>query len=279
MIINGETSVYGIIGYPVKHSKSPIFQTKAFEYLRINAVYIPFEVKPENLQTAIKGLKALSVKGVNVTIPHKEEMIKYINEISQEAKIIKAVNTLKIIDGYIIGYNTDAYGFITGLKELEPDLSGKTALVLGAGGASRAVIYSLITEGVKIYIANRTKPKVEQIIDDFKTLTKYITDFIQYIEFSKIEEILKEVDIIINTTSVGLKDEDPELFDYSRIEKKHIVVDIIYKETKLLKKAKEIGCKYQDGLPMLIYQGAKSFEIWTGRKAPVEIMKNSISMY
>jgi len=277
--ISGNTDIYGIFGYPVKHSKSPQFQTSAFSYLDIPAVYLPFEVKPEDLQKAVEAIKVFNIRGVNITVPHKEEIIKYLNETSEEVRYIKACNTVKNIDGYLIGYNTDAYGFITGLKELISNLKGKKVLVLGAGGASRAVIYSLIKEGVnKIYQANRTLERVYKIIEDFKSLTKFINEIIIPVPYEKIECcILQSVDIIINTTSVGLNEDDDFLFDYSKINQRHIVVDIIYKKTPLLKVAEEKGCKYQDGLPMLLYQGVKAFEIWTGKKAPVDIMKKALT--
>lgn len=278
MQLNGETLVYGIIGYPVKHSKSPTFQTAAFQALGINAVYVPFHVKPEDLQKAVEGIKALSIKGVNVTVPHKEEVIKYVNEISEEVKFIGAANTIENIDGYLKAYNTDAYGFIRGLKELlekaGKEISELSFLVLGAGGASRAIVYGLIKEGAKkIYLANRTLEKAEKLIFDFKHLNRFIEDTIEPIELSKVEEYLSKVNVIVNTTSVGLHPEDKALFDYEKIMKKHIVVDIIYKKTPLLKKAEEKGCLWQDGLPMLLYQGARSFEIWTKREAPIEVMK------
>lgn len=274
LIINGETEVYGIIGYPVKHSKSPQFQTAAFHTLGINAVYLPFEVKPENLKNAISGLKALSIKGINVTVPHKEEVLKYLDELSEEVNFIGAVNTVKNIDGYLVGYNTDAYGFIEGLKEILPEFKDKKFLILGAGGAARAVIYGLVRSGIKsILIANRTLRRVEEIIKDFKKLNRFIDEILRPIPLNQVEENLKNVDVIVNTTSVGLKEDDPEIFDYSKIEKRHVVVDIIYKKTKLLKAAEEKGCVYQDGLPMLLYQGAKAFEIWTEKKAPVNVMR------
>ncbi|MEZ0323213.1 MAG: shikimate dehydrogenase [Hydrogenothermaceae bacterium] len=278
MFINGETAVYGIFGYPVKHSKSPTFQTESFRYLGINAVYVPFEVKPGNLKQATESLKILNIKGINVTIPHKEEIIKHLDELSPEAKIIGAVNTVKNIDGYLIGYNTDAYGFIEGLKEIT-NIEGKTALVIGAGGASRSVIYGLLQENVsKIYLANRTLQRAVEIVDDFGKHYRIMDKIISVINLQQIEKFLESVDIVINTTSVGLKDDDKPLFDYDRLQEKQIVVDIIYRETTLLKKAKEKGCKYQDGIPMLIYQGAKSFEIWTGQKAPIEVMKKSLGI-
>ncbi len=272
--VNGETKVYGIIGYPVKHSKSPQFQTAAFLSLKINGIYLPFEVKPEDIEDAVKGIKALSIKGINVTVPHKEEVIKYLDEVSQEVKYIGACNTIKNTDGYLIGYNTDAYGFIEGLKEILPEPHKKSFLIIGAGGASRAVLYGLINEGVQnIIVANRTVEKVYQIIEDFKTLNRFVDRIIQPVSLDQIEKKIDNVDIIVNTTSVGLKDEDLPLFDYSKIKKDHIVIDIIYKKTKLLQAAEKKGCLYQDGLPMLLYQGTKAFEIWTGQKAPVEVMR------
>ena len=278
ILVNGETEVYGIIGYPVKHSKSPQFQTAAFQALGINAVYLPFQVRPEDLQKATDGIKALSIKGINVTVPHKEEVIKYLDEISEEVEYIGACNTIKNIDGYLQGFNTDAYGFIEGLKELTPNFADKEFLVIGAGGASRAVVYGLIKSGVqKIILANRTVKKAEEIVSDFKKLNRFVEEIIEVISLNQIENYLKDVDIIVNTTSIGLKDDDPPLFDYSKIEKRHIIVDIIYKKTKLLQAAEERGCLYQDGLPMLLYQGAKAFEIWTGQRAPIEVMREILS--
>jgi shikimate dehydrogenase len=276
--LSGKTQVYGIFGYPVKHSKSPQFQTLAFSFYDIPAVYVPFEVKPENLKTAVDAIKALNIKGVNITVPHKENIIKYLDEISKEVSYIGACNTVKNIDGYLIGYNTDAYGFIRGLKELEPNLEGKKILVLGAGGASRAVIYGLLKEKVgKIYQANRTIEKVFNIIEHFSKLSNSVEETIIPISYEKIECcVLDKVDIIVNTTSVGLKEDDKPLFNYDAIKSHQIVVDIIYKKTPLLKTAEKKGCKWQDGLPMLLYQGAKAFEIWTGKDAPIEVMKKGL---
>lgn len=277
--LNGETSVYGIFGYPVKHSKSPSFQTAAFQHLGINAVYVPFCIKPENIQKAVESIRTLNIKGVNITIPFKEEVVKYLNEISEEVNIIGAVNTIKNIDGYLVGYNTDWYGFIEGLKELEHNIEGKKVLVIGAGGASRAIIYGLLKENIeKIYLSNRTLQKAKAVLEDFGKHFKVVGEIIFPISLDDIDDVVDDVDIIVNTTSVGLKDDDKALFDYNRINKKHIVVDIIYRETQLLKHAKKIGCKYQDGYPMLIYQGAKSFEIWTGHQAPIEIMKSALEI-
>ncbi|PMP76635.1 MAG: shikimate dehydrogenase [Sulfurihydrogenibium sp.] len=280
MILDGQTKVYGIFGYPVKHSKSPTFQTAAFQHLGINAVYVPFEVNPESISQAVESLRVLKISGVNVTIPHKESVVPYVNELSDEVKVIKAANTIKNVDGYLIAYNTDWYGFVEGLKELEPTIEGKKVLVIGAGGSSRAIIYGLLKEGVdKIYLANRTVERAKKLLNEYLQHFKVVDKIIHPIPLADINEIVKEVDIIVNTTSVGLNDEDFPLFNYDFIEQRHTVVDIIYKETKLLKVAKEKGCKYQNGYPMLIHQGAKSFEIWTGQKAPIDVMKKSLSLH
>ena len=269
--LDGSTDVYGIFGYPVKHSKSPTFQTLFFQKTKINGIYVPFEVKPENLELAVKSLRALNIKGVNVTIPHKEEVIKYVNDVSKEVMYIGASNTLVNIDGFIKAFNTDVFGFIKGLKQLDPELAGKKVLVLGAGGASRAVIYGLINENVeKIYIANRTPQRAEKIKEDFRKLHRFIDEVIEIISFQQIEGILDEANIIVNTTSVGLNEDDKPLFDYEKIKPEHIVIDIIYKKTPLLQVAERKGCKWQDGLPMLIYQGMKAFEIWTGKMPEVQ---------
>ncbi len=269
--INGQTQVYGIFGYPVKHSKSPIFQTFSFQSLGINAVYLPFEVKPEDIQKAIEAIRVLDIKGVNITVPHKEQVINYVDELSEEVKYIKAANTIHNIDGYLKAYNTDAPGFIRGLKELEPDFYKKNVLVIGAGGASRAVIYGLIKEGTQnIIVANRTLEKINNIIQDFRSFHRFIDQIIKPITLKEIERYLQSVNIIINTTSVGLKEDDPPLFNYELLTPEHTVVDIIYKKTPLLKKAQEKGCKWQDGLPMLLYQGIEAFKIWTGKEPDVD---------
>lgn len=275
---DGSTQVYGIFGYPVKHSKSPLFQTAAFRHLGINAVYVPFCVKPENLQQAINSIRVLGIKGVNITIPFKEEAVKYMDELSEEVKVIGALNTVKNIDGYLVGYNTDCYGFVEGLKQIEPVIEGKTALVIGAGGASRAVVYGLLQENIgKVYIANRTVQRAQALVQDFKKHYRVVDEIIQPVRLDEVDRYLEEARIVVNTTSVGLSDEDSPVFDYDRLQPHQCVVDIIYKKTALLKKAEEKGCRFQDGYPMLIYQGAKSFEIWTGQPAPVDVMTEALS--
>ncbi len=263
MRLTGKTQLYGIIGYPVKHSLSPLFQNLFFQSCNVDAVYVPFEVSPENLKDAIRGLKALKVKGVNVTIPHKEAVLELVDHIDEHAKVIGAVNTLKFAENEIHAFNTDWIGFKRALLELIPNQTDKNpkALVLGAGGSSRAVLYALKELNYQVYIYNRTKERALKLSQELKT---------QVVD--RPEDVIDKVKLIVNTTSVGLNPTDPPIFDYDRISTNHIIVDIIYRETPLIKKAKQLGCKYQTGLEMLIYQGVESFKIWTGIEVPQELI-------
>ncbi len=265
MNIDANTEIYGVIGYPVRHSLSPVFQNAGFRHLGINAVYLAFEIPPKELKTAILGLKGAGVKGLNVTIPHKEAVLELCDWISEEVKEIGAVNTLKFSER-IEGYNTDWIGFLRAVEEVE-SIKGKKVLLLGAGGSSKAIAYSLHREKVKVYIWNRTKEKAEKLAEKYG-----------FIVIDRPEDVLEEVDMIVNTTSVGLKDDDPPLFDYSLLKPEHTVMDIIYKETLLVREAKKKGCRLVSGLSMLVHQGARSFEIWTGCKAPVKVMKRALGI-
>lgn len=269
-MINAKTELYGVIGYPVKHSLSPVFQNALLKYSGLNAVYLAFEIKPEDLENAVRGFKAIGVKGINITVPHKEAIMKYLDEIEETAQEIGAVNTVKFEKGKAIGYNTDWIGFIKALKILKPKVAGEKILVLGAGGASKAIIYALLHEGAEVFLWNRTKEKALNLVKKFKNRLTAV---------NRPEEVIDEVNIIVNTTSVGLKKDDPEIFNYSLITPAHTVIDIIYKETKLIKKAKEVGAKFQDGLPMLLYQGIESFKIWNGCEVPYSVALRAVKNY
>ncbi|MFN3975527.1 MAG: shikimate dehydrogenase [Aquificaceae bacterium] len=266
MKVDGRTEVYGVVGYPVQHSLSPVFQNKAFEYHSINALYVPFEVRPEEFEIAFKGLKALGVKGVNITLPHKERALELADFVDVHARAIGSANTLKFTKEGVYAYNTDWIGFLKAVKNLLPKV--RRALVLGAGGSSRAVLYALKSEGVEVLLWNRTIEKAYKLCESFGCKV-----------VERPEHALKEVELIINTTSSGLKEDDQPIFDYDLLEPSHAVVDIIYKETPLLKKAKEKGCLFQDGLDMLLYQGIESFKIWTGLEVPYEVVRKAVASY
>jgi len=258
MQINGQTELYGVIGNPVKHSLSPIFQNRAFESLGINAVYLPFELPIENFEETFKGLLNIeNFKGCNVTVPFKERVLKF-GHPSEEVTEIGSANTVKKTpEGAIFLYNTDWVGFLNHLKELT-DPKGKKVLVLGAGGTAKAVVYALKRAGAEVYIWNRTLQKAVNLAKKFQ------------VEVLPKIETLKGFDILVNTTSVGLKENDPLLFDYNLIEPSMVVYDVIYRETPLIKVAKQKGAIADNGLKMLLYQGVESFKIWTGKEPNIE---------
>ena len=274
MPINGQTKVVGIIGDPVKHSLSPQMQNVAFKHLNLDFVYIPFHVKPESVGEAIKGMRALAMVGLNVTVPHKIEVMKYLDEVSPDAKAIGAVNTIFFKDNKCIGDNTDGRGFIRALIEDEGIIiAGKSVVILGAGGSARAIGHSLIKDGVgRLIFCNRTVSKAESIAGSFQSMGISVAGM----GIIDSRDEIAQADMIINTTSIGMKQGDPLLINPEWIRKRQIVYDIIYSppETLLLQAAKARGARVMNGLGMLIHQGALAFEIWTGCPAPVEVMRN-----
>ena len=267
MRVTGKTSIYGVIGFPIGHSLSPVFQNEAFSFMGIDAIYIPFEVKHADLSSALEGLRLSGVKGLNITIPFKEEVLTLADRVSEEAYEIGAVNTIKFSDEGMEVFNTDWIGFLRMAEEIT-ELEGRNVLVLGAGGASRAVLYALKRAGANTLIWNRTKERAERLAEVFSA---------QVVDSP--EEGVRRSTVIVNTTSVGLKEDDPPLFDYSLIEPYHTVIDIIYRDTPLLKSARERGAKAVNGLGMLLYQGAESFRIWTGCEAPLKVMRMAVEEF
>ncbi|MEJ5338479.1 MAG: shikimate dehydrogenase [Aquificaceae bacterium] len=268
MTLDGRTQVHGILGYPVKHSLSPVFQNRAFEHFSINAVYVPFEVKPEDFEPALSGLKALGIRGVNITLPHKERALELADFKDRHAEAIGSANTLKVTEEGIYAYNTDWIGFLKSVRKLTPELSGIKALVLGAGGSARAIVYALRAEGAEVFLWNRTRERAESLCEHFGCRV-----------VESVERVLEEVELIVNTTSSGLRGDDPPIFDYGLLRPEHRVMDIIYSQTPLLKAAMEKGCPFQDGLDMLLYQGMESFKIWTGLEVPYEVVRKAVEEY
>lgn len=266
-MITGKTKVVGIFGNPIEHTLSPPMQNAAFRELGLDYCYIPFLVKEERLKDAVEAIRALNIRGVNITIPHKEAVISYLDEVSEEAKYIGAVNTVLNEEGILKGFNTDAFGFIKSLEEENISLRNKSILLLGAGGAAKAVAYGVLKEGANLFMFNRTPSRAHKIKKSFSQIGK-----IEVIEQIK-PEIMEKFNIIINATSLGLKSDDPMPLDPAFLKKGQTYVDLIYIKTPLLKEAENRGCKVIDGLGMLLWQAAKAFEIWTSTPAPVEVMK------
>lgn len=280
-MINGKTRITGVFGYPVEHTLSPIIHNAAFEYFGLNYVYLPFLVKPEDIKPALVGMKTLDICGVNLTIPHKETCIPYLDSIDDDARIIGAVNTIKLEKGKLKGYNTDADGFVLSLKN-ETSFTkpkGKTAFVLGAGGASRAVVYALAKEKVRrIIVANRTSDRAKKLVHEMSKRFPLCKIEAIGIDEKSIEGYLRESNLLVNATSVGLKYGDGMLVNANFLHKDLLFYDLVYSPfgTKLFVEARKRKLEAIDGLGMLIYQAILSFQIWTGKKPPVKIIWNAV---
>lgn len=256
--------IYGVMGDPIAHSMSPDIHNDAFEKENIEAVYHHFHVTKEDLNDAVKGMKALGIEGFNITIPHKTSIIPFLDEVDELALAIGAVNTVVNKNGRFIGYNTDGKGFFKSLcDEISGDIKAKKTLVIGAGGAARAIYFTLVKEGVKqVDIANRTKERAAQLVSDcpYDKVSKAFS-------IIEAEQSLSQYDLIIQTTSSGMSPElDHSPLKVDQLKTGAIVSDIIYNplQTKLLREAGEKGAKTQNGLGMFINQAALAFEIWTG---------------
>lgn len=257
-----------VMGFPIKNSKSQVMQTAGFKALGIENqfVYLPSEVKPANLKTAVEAIRDLGVKGVSVTMPYKEEVIKYIDALDDDAEEIGAVNTIVNEEGVLTGYNTDWIGAITALEK-RSRLEGKRAAVLGAGGAARAIVFGLLRKNAEVKVFNRSLEKGREFSKEFD------------VEFAGMEDIkeISEYDIIINATSVGMGEEKSPI-DKNLINENHLVFDIVYSpvETQLIKDARSAGAVVIYGYEMLLYQGVEQFKMFTGFEAPVREMERGL---
>lgn len=281
MKIKATTKIYGIFGHPVGHSLSPLMHNAAFEELKLNCVYVAFDINPKDIKTATESIKTMGISGVNVTIPHKETILRHLDSISPEARLTGAVNTVKNDGGKLYGFNTDVEGFLKAIKwDLGLHPEGLRVILLGAGGASRAVITALCMNQVsEIFVLNRTLAKAEKLATEFKNHFKKITITPIYLEDkNSVKKYLKVSDLVINATSSGMGGVNHFELPLENLRNGSMIYDLVYKprETALVKSARELGHKTSDGLSMLIYQGAESFEIWTGKKAPIEVMRKAI---
>jgi len=275
-MISGKTILYGLFGYPVKHTLSPKMHNAAFKNLRIKAKYVPFEIKPENLETKLKSLVELGFGGINVTVPHKESCMRYLDEIDKNAKLIGAVNTIKVEGSKLIGYNTDGLGFLRSLKENNINIDGSSVLILGAGGASRAISVSMLEKVDKVYIYDIDSLKAKALIDD---LNNIIADKAVFLDKEDLKEKITFVNILVNATPVGLKQDESPIEEELLSNNLRLVYDLIYNPpvTKLLKAAQARSIATMNGLGMLIYQGMESFKIWTGVDSSFDVMKQAVS--
>ncbi len=264
--LDTKTKLYGVIGHPVAHSLGPAMHNRAFSETGINAVYLAFDVVDP--ASAIGGIRSLSIAGMSVTVPHKTAVMAFLDEIDDTAAAIGAVNTIVNTEGRLTGYNTDAFGAIAALEEHTGSLSGKKILILGAGGAARAVGYGALQKGAEVHIANRTPEKGEKLAAQLNASFCPLSDAGHL-----------AVDILVNTTPAGMHpntDDIPVSPDILRPEM--LVMDIIYNPltTRLLSEAKKRGCTAIDGVSMFVNQGARQFHLFTGIQPPVESMKRIV---
>jgi len=277
MTISGKTRVCGVIGDPIEHSLSPIMHNAAFQALDLDYVYLAFKVKPSCVADAVNGIRALNIRGLNVTMPHKKSVMANLDRIDLSAQIIDSVNTILNKDNLLFGFNTDGAGAVRALKENGVALKGRKVVLLGAGGAARAIAYAVAKEADELAVLNRT-------VKDAQALARLVEKAANKrivaasIEPEDIDANLQDSDILINATSVGMKphpEQTPVPIELLR--SNLAVMDIVYNplETKLARDAKALGAKVVSGVEMLIYQGAASFEIWTGKSAPVEVMRKA----
>jgi shikimate dehydrogenase len=278
MELSGKTKICGVIGDPIDHSLSPVMHNAAFNSLKLDFVFVAFRVKKSELESAIGGMRSLDIHGLNVTMPHKSAVIKYLDEIDSTANFIGAVNTILNNNGSLMGYATDGVGALKALEENGVNLAGKKLLLLGAGGAAKAIAFSTAKEAEELVILNRTVDNAKKLAEVLcrklgkKTVGKALSPAL-------IRENLQDADVLINATPVGMHPNiDRSLVDPKWMRPGLSVMDIVYNpvETKLIKDAKAAGAKVISGVEMLIYQGAASFEIWTGHQAPIKVMKEAI---
>lgn len=266
MKISGKTTITGIFGYPIEHTLSPAMHNAAFEATGLDYCYVPFLVHPDGLENAVKAIRSMNIRGINITVPHKEKVMPFLDEIREEARFIGAVNTIVNTEGRLVGFNTDGRGFMKSLNESGISVKDKDILIIGAGGAARAAGYYLCMEARSLTLYGRTQSKVERLAGDLRK----VGDVVSTIDnLSDIERFR----MIINATPLGLKHDDPLPFDANKLGKEQIVCDLIYKNTRLLKEASEKGCSIVNGLGMLLWQGALAFELWTGIMPPVDVMR------
>ena len=279
------TKLLGLIGHPIKHTYSPFIHNVTFELKKLDYIYLPFDIPPSTLKTAVKGMIALGIKGFNVTIPHKENILQLMNNVSEEASIVGAINTVVNDLGKLSGFNTDVHGVYETLFPYKDEITGNEMCVVGAGGAARAVIYTLIRyfKPNIIFLINRTEQRAESLknyfiekmkFDNFKTRELFPPDLVDVFQNSK---------LIINATSVGMFPDSDDIITNleSSFNKDQIVLDLVYNppQTQLLKLAASKGATILDGIKMLVYQAAKSFELWTGEQMPVEQLHKSLQLF
>lgn len=278
--ITGQTKIFGIFGQPIAHTLSPFMHNAAFDAVGLPCRYVPFEVRPDRLEGAVKGILSLGIRGVNITLPHKEAVLPFLDQVDEEAEMIGAVNTIEVASDRLIGRNTDGRGFLESLRERKVDLSGKRVILLGAGGAAKAVAAVLAQQPIsEMVIVARTAARGKGLADRLAVISPRLKTSLRGVDFgSDFPSRPDRPTLLVNTTPLGMKQADPVPFPSHLLDSRWSVADLIYRpeETPLLAAAKKAGATVIPGLGMLLHQGALSFEIWTKQKAPLSTMRQAL---
>lgn len=275
----GGTRVLGVFGHPIEHSLSPVMQNAALRAMNLDFVYVPFHVLPEKLEEAVAGVRALDLAGVNVTIPHKERIMSFLDEIGDEAKLIGSANTVVNDGGRLFGDSTDGRGFLRSIEAEWGKADGNQAVVLGAGGSAKAVAFALAGTGWNVAIANRTQSRAEELSRALNQAVGQDKSRVVGFEGEVFRESVREADLLVNTTSVGMyPDTDSIPIDPELLHPGLSVYDLVYNpaETRLVGEARARGIRAMTGIKMLVHQGAISLEMWTGQQAPIDVMENAV---
>ena len=284
--ITGHTELIGLMAYPIRHSSSPAMQNEAFAKLGLDYAYLAFEVDNDTLEDAIKGLRALRMKGSNVSMPNKTVVHKYLDKLSPAAELCGAVNTIVNDNGVLTGHITDGIGYMQSLKDNNIDVIGKKMTIVGAGGAGTAIEIQAALDGVKeMSIFNRKDEfwaNAEATVKKINEDTQCKATLYDLADLDKLKEEIADSYLFANATGVGMKPLEGQTYipDKSFFRPDLIVTDVVYspRETAMLKMAKEVGCKTMNGLGMMLFQGAAAFELWTGQQMPIEHMKEVLDI-
>ncbi|OGG94894.1 MAG: shikimate dehydrogenase [Candidatus Lambdaproteobacteria bacterium RIFOXYD2_FULL_50_16] len=269
---NGHTRLYGIIGNPVTHSFSPSMQSAAFAEMQVDALYLPFEIAPNDLPNLLKSMRVLGVKGFNVTVPYKEKILPFLDQLTPTALALGSVNTVLYQAGKWIGHSTDGLGFVRSLEEKGWPLKGRRVLLVGSGGSAKAIAFALAEAGIgALDIINRTQPKAEGLVAQINQ---------SYPGLARLNFDKQAYSLLVNTTSAGM-DGIQSPIELHLLDQFEQVADIIYNpvQTPLLKTAKGLGLDCINGLGMLLHQGTLAFEYWTGKKAPIDTMRRTLNAH
>jgi len=277
MFISGRARVMGVFGFPVEHSLSPAMHNAAIRALGLDYVYVPFSVPPENIPAAVEGIRALGIVGVNVTIPHKQSIIPFVDELEDDARMIGSVNTIVNKDGKLVGSSTDGEGFLRSLAEVGFNVSGCKAVVLGAGGAGRAVSFALARSDAGVTVVDEVGERASALAEDISS--RFGQNSAKSAEIDDLGEYVSRANLLVNCTPVGMSPNfDRSPVPQSMLRRGLAVYDLVYTplRTKLLRDAESVGALAISGVKMLVYQGALSFEKWTGVSPPIDVMERAV---